>query len=48
MIALIKFEIKDFWHQQGLTDANLDLERSDLLSILIYITVQAQVDDLRC
>ena len=47
-IQLLKSEIKEFWEWKSPNeDFQIELDRSDILSILIYILVKAQIDDLR-
>ncbi len=47
-IFLLKSEIKEFWEWKSPNkDFQIELDRSDILSILIYILVKAQIDDLR-
>ena len=44
IMQLIRIEISDFWaFEQG---APTSIERSDMLSILVYILVNSQLEDL--
>jgi hypothetical protein len=42
----ILMEIEEFWACQGKTPANLQLDKGELLTILMYILVQSNTDDL--
>lgn len=48
VVSLLKSEIQEYWEWKSpCEEFQIELDRSDVLSILIYILVKAQIDDLR-
>lgn len=46
MITGIKSEVAEFWASEPSRPEKMEMERSELLTVLMYILVQAQIDDL--
>lgn len=48
VVQLSKQEIQEYWEWKSpCEEFQIELDRSDVLSVLIYILVKAQIDDLR-